>query len=312
MKVSLKPLDQQVMVITGASSGIGLATALAAAAQGAQLVLGARSKETLDEVVAQINQRGPGRSIAVKADVGVREDVQALAQAAIDEFGRIDTWINDAGVSIYGRLDEVSDEDSHRLFQTNFWGVVYGSLAALPHLKRQGGTLINVGSEVSDAVVPLQGMYSASKHAVKGFTDALRVELAADDAPVSVTLIQPTAVDTPYPEHAANYLDQEPKLPSPMIEPEKVADAILEAATDPARDVKVGAMAKLNTVMAKLMPSLADTMAKMQMGRQQRDEAPQTRDGTLYTPGHAGRVHGRGNQNAADTSAARQSNLRAD
>ena len=236
--------------------------------------------------------------------------MERLARAAIERFGRIDTWVNDAGVSIYGRLDEVDDMDSRRLFETNFWGVVYGSLVALPHLKAQGGALINVGSEVSDAVVPLQGMYSASKHAVKGFTDALRIELEADDAPVSVTLIQPTAVDTPYSEHASNYLSQEPKLPTPMIEPQKVAAAILDAATDPARDVRVGAMAVMNSVMSKIAPRMSDRMAQAQMGRQQREEAPHARDGTLYEAGESGRTRGRGGENAAPRKEAKQSNTR--
>jgi len=309
MSLSLKPLDQQVIVITGASSGIGLATALAAAHQGASVVLAARSKQTLDDIAAQIAADG-GQAIAVQADVGNRADVEAIAEAAVTRFGRIDTWINDAGVAIYGRLDEVADEDSQRLFQTNFWGVVHGSLVALPHLKRNGGALINIGSEVSDAAVPLQGMYTASKHAVKGFTDALRIELDADEAPISVTLIQPTAVDTPYPEHARNYLSQEPKLPSPMIEAEKVASAILDAATDPTRSTKVGTMSVLNTTMAKLMPALSDAMAKMQMGRQQRKEPPHSREGTLYQAGECGRTKGRGNQNTADKKEAMASNVR--
>ena len=213
-------------------------------------------------------------------------------------------------MSIYGRLDEVADADNRRLFDTNFWGVVYGSLAALPHLKKQGGALINLGSEVSDAVVPLQGMYSASKHAVKGFTDALRVELLADDAPVSVTLIQPTAVNTPYPEHAANYLNQEPMLPSPQIEPEKVAAAILDAAENPTRAVQVGAMSKMNTLMSKLMPSVADRMSKMYMGKQQRNEPPHSAEGALYEASEDGRTRGRGSENAADPGRAMQSNLR--
>ena len=310
MKVTLKPLDQQVMVITGASSGIGLATALAAAKAGAKLVLAARSKQTLDDVRGWIESHG-GEAVAVEADVGEREQVEAVARAAIERFGRIDTWINNAGVSVYARIDEVSDRDTERIFLTNFWGVVHGSKVALPHLRAQGGALINVGSEVSEAVVPLQGMYSASKHAVKGFTDALRIELDADEAPVSVTLIQPTAVDTPFPEHAGNYLSQEPKLPTPMIEPEKVAFAILEAATEPVRNVRVGTMAKVNTTMAKLLPSLGDMMAKMQIGRQQRDEPPRhPRAGTLYTAGEAGRIHGRGNENPARMSEARESNVR--
>jgi short-subunit dehydrogenase len=309
MTISLKPLDQQVVVITGASSGIGLATALAAAHQGAKLVLAARSAQTLEEIASEIEAAG-GQAISVCADVGSRADVEKIAAMAIEQFGRIDTWVNDAGVSIYGRLDEVSDEDSQRMFQTNFWGVVYGSLVALPHLRKSGGALINVGSEVSDAAVPLQGMYSASKHAVKGFTDALRIELDADEAPISVTLVQPTAVDTPYPEHAGNYLSQEPKLPSPMIEVEKVASAILDAATDPTQNVKVGAMSVLNTTMAKIMPSIGQAMAKMQIGRQQRDEPPHSREGTLYEAGESGRTKGRGNENTADSDEAKRSNVR--
>jgi short-subunit dehydrogenase len=309
MDISLKPLREQVIVITGASSGIGLATAVAAACEGAKLVLAARSKQTLDNIAARLTSDG-AQIVTVEADVGERMQVERIAQTAIDAFGRIDTWINDAGVSIYGRLDEVSDADSMRLFQTNFWGVVFGSLVALPYLRVHGGALINVGSEVSEATVPLQSMYSASKHAVKGFTDGLRMELSADKAPVSVTLIQPTAVDTPYPEHAGNYLDQEPKLPTPMIEPEKVAAAILDAAIKPTRDAKVGAMATLNTTMAKIMPALAEKMAKMQLGRQQRAEAPHAREGTLYRPGESGRIHGRGNDNAADSASARRSNTR--
>jgi short-subunit dehydrogenase len=310
MAITLKPLHQQVIVITGASSGIGLATAFAAADQGAKVVLAARSAQTLDSIVQDIKAYG-GDGAAIVADVGKREDVERIGALAIERYGRIDTWINNAAVSIYGRLDEVSDEDSRRLFDTNFWGVVYGSLAALPHLRKNGGALINIGSEASEAAIPLQGMYSASKHAVKGFTDSLRVELQADDAPVSVTLIQPTAVDTPYPEHAANYLSQEPKLPTPMIEPEKVASAILDAAVDPVHHVKVGAMSKLNTVMSALMPTIAERMAKSYMGKQQRDESPRHGlEGSLYKATEDGRTRGRGNENAADQKEAMQSNVR--
>jgi short-subunit dehydrogenase len=290
----LKPLDQQVIVITGASSGIGLATAETAAKAGARLVLAARSEQALTEIAQRINSEG-GEAVHVVADVSDRQQVQRIAEEALRNFGRIDTWVNDAGLSIYGRLDEVSDEDNRRLFDINFWGVVYGSLAALPHLKAKGGALINVGSEVSDAVVPLQGMYSASKHAVKGFTDALRVEIEEiDKAPVSITLIQPTAVDTPFPEHAKNYMDREPKLPTPMIDPQKVADAILKAAVKPERDIKVGSMSKINTTVSKIAPSLGDKLSAKQADRQQREEWPRDPEGTLYKPGEAGRTHGHG------------------
>lgn len=154
MSNQLKSLDQQVMVITGASSGIGLATAEAAAERGTKLVLAARSEQTINEIAERINAAG-GEAIAVACDVADRGQVERVAQATISRFGRIDTWVNNAGASIYGRLEEVSEEDNRRLFDTNFWGVVNGSLAALPYLKTNGGALINVGSEVSEGVVPL-------------------------------------------------------------------------------------------------------------------------------------------------------------
>jgi len=292
MDYDLKPLDEQVIVITGASSGIGLCTAAMAADKGCKLVLAARSEDVLEELCNEIRVAG-GEAVYCVADVGKREDVEAIARVAIERFGRIDTWVNDAGVAIYGRVWEVSDADSRRLFDTNFWGVVYGSLVALPYLRESQGALINIGSEVSDAVVPLQVMYSSSKHAVKGFTDGLRIELLADKVPVSVTLIQPTAVNTPYPEHARNYMDKEPKLPSPQIDPSKVAQAILHAASHPERDVTVGAMAKLNTTNFKIMPRLADWMAKQYTTKQSYDSPPLNPEGTLYKPGETGRIHGR-------------------
>lgn len=293
MSLLLKPLDQQVIVLTGASSGIGLVTAHSAAKAGAKLVLVARNEDALKDILDQIIQHG-GEAAYVVADVANKSQLANAAQEALTRFGRIDTWINDAGVSIFGRLQEVGDEDSRRLFETNFWGVVHGSLIALPHLKQHGGALINVGSELSEAVVPLQGMYSASKHAVKGFTDALRVELEVEGAPVSVSLIQPTAVDTPYPQHARNYMEQEPKLPSPMIDPQKVADAILHAACNPDRDVKVGAMSKLNTTIGKLLPGIGDKMSGAQADRQHYDEPPRNPEGALFAPGQDGQTHGSG------------------
>jgi short-subunit dehydrogenase len=294
MSARLKPLDQQVIVITGASSGIGLMTAAAAAQRGAKLVLAGRSEQTLDDIVAHITAAG-GDAIAVGCDVADRQQVQSVADAAIARFGRIDTWVNNAGVGMYGRLDVVSEEDNRRLFDTNFWGVVNGSLVALPHLKTGGGALINVGSEVSEAVVPLLGMYAASKHAVKGFTDALRIEIEdVDKAPVSITLIQPSAVDTPFPQHARNYMDREPKLPDPMIEPIQVAEAILAAAVKPTRAAKVGLMASVNTTLPKLSPMLADMLSSLQVNRQQCNEPPRNPMGALYEPCEDGQVFGEG------------------
>lgn len=289
-----RPIQEQVIAVTGASSGIGLCTALMAAERGAKVAMISRSEAILQEMASAIRAEN-GDALAIGADVSNRQEVDAAAEAIMQRFGRIDTWVNNAGVTIYGRLTEVSEQDSRRLFDVNFWGVVNGSLAALPHLAHSGGALINIGSELSDAVMPLQGMYAASKHAVKGFTDALRLEIERiGHAPVSVVLIQPTAVDTPYPEHARNYMEREPKLPGPMLEPAKVANAILKAAVDGGRDVTVGAMAAMNTTVSKLLPRLADRMAVLQAGRQQRDMAPRQREGALYQPSQDGRIHGSG------------------
>lgn len=296
MAIELKKINEQVIVITGASSGIGLATAELAAQRGASVVLAARSDSTINEISDRLNRQG-GRTIAVHCDVSEYNDLEKLAQTASSTFGWIDTWVNNAGLSIYGRLDEVSEEDSRALFDTNFWGVVNGSLIALKYLKPRGGAIINVGSEVSEAYVPLQGMYSATKHAVKGFTDALRVEIElVDKAPVAITLIQPTGVDTPFAEHAMNYLPREAKLPTPMVDPQKVAEAILDAATKHTHHIKVGMNAKINTFMSNNFPGIADHEVAKYVEKQMANEPPRNPQGTLYTPGEAGTTHGQSQQ----------------
>jgi NAD(P)-dependent dehydrogenase (short-subunit alcohol dehydrogenase family) len=282
MKVSLKKLPEQVVVITGASSGIGLATAQLAAARGARVALSSRDETDLGDAVDQIRAQG-GEVISVAGDVADVAAMQRLAQITIARFGQIDTWVNNAGVSIYGRIEEVSVDDARRLFETNYWGVVNGTLAALPHLKRQGGALINIGSVLSDTGYPLQGHYTASKHAVKGFTDSLRLELEKEKAPVSVTLIQPAAIDTPYPEHAKSYLGVQPKQQFPVYAPEVVARVTLACAERPERDVLVGGGAKVFTTMEKIAPRLGDRFKELTSFEAQRSDRPAGQD-TLYAP----------------------------
>ncbi len=161
------------MVITGASSGIGLTTARMAAEAGARLVLAARNTEALDKIVGDINDKHGDVAIAVGADVAKEEDLKRVAERAVERFGGFDTWINNAGVSIYGRVIEVPLADHRKLFETNFWGVVNGSRIACGHFAEAGQDrdgygfeLINLGSALSDRAIPLQGMYCASKHAV--------------------------------------------------------------------------------------------------------------------------------------------------
>ena len=292
MHYSLKPLNEQVIVITGASSGIGLATARAAAARGAKVVLSSRNAEALEKACDSIEADG-GRAARVVADVGRREEVENIATTAIRHFGGFDTWVNNAGVSIYGRLEEVSEEDARRLFDTNFWGVVSGSLVAAAHLKSRGGVIVNLGSELSDASIPMQAMYAASKHAVKGFTDGLRLELQQEQAPISVTLIKPAGINTPYPEHAKNYTSQELTLPPPVYAPEEVAHAILFAAEHPKRDIFVGGGSKLVSSMNARLPAVTDWLnRRFTSGMQFRDAPARDRDGALHAPAGDGHVHG--------------------
>lgn len=292
--MKLKKLPDQVMVITGASSGTGLTTARMAAREGARLVLVARDQAALDQLAEELRQQGC-EALAVAADVGQQDEVRRVGELAIERFGRIDTWVNNAGVSIYGKHEDVPMEDNFRLFQTNFWGVVNGSLEAVRHMKERGGAIINVGSESGDHAVPLQGMYSASKHAVKGFTDSLRIELEHDKLPISVTLIKPISVDTMHTVHARNYMETEPRLPSPVYAPEIVADAILYAASHPKRDVYIGGAARAWAAGAHYAPALVDKYNatagyRAQLSGERTD--PERRD-ALYAPDGAAELRQR-------------------
>ena len=303
LPMKLKALNDQVIVITGASSGIGLVTARQAARRGARLVLAARSEESIRQLADEINSTG-GQAAYVAADVASEDSVNRISTAALARFGRIDTWVNNAGVAIFGKIEDVSDEDHQKLFQTNFWGTVYGSLVALPYLKREGGALINVGSVVSDQAVPLQGMYSASKHAVKGFTDALRMELAEEGAPVSVTLIKPAAIDTPYPQHARNYLPLEPKHPAPVYAPEVVSesDSPLRHPSDARRFCRW--RWKGHLAYRHLRPRTADKWMEKNMVRQQKTDQPPFPNAHrgLYAPSGDLQERGRSPHHVAESS----------
>jgi short-subunit dehydrogenase len=283
MKPPFKPVKDQVIVITGASSGIGLATADIAASRGAAVVLAARSEGDLTDAVARIKKNG-GRAAAVAADVTDEQQVAGIAMAAMREFGRIDTWVNNAGIGMYGRLLEQPIEEKRKLFDTNFWSVVYGCKTAVEHMRTRGGTIVNIGSEASDRAVPLLGIYSASKHAVKGYTDALRMELEHDQLPIWVSLVKPGPIDTPFPQHAPNYMDKEPKHAPPVYPPEEVAYAILKCAEKPVRDIVVGGVPRLQLAMGTIAPRLTDVMMERQMWRQTKRDEPPFSDDSLDRP----------------------------
>lgn len=293
MTTTLKPLQDQVIVLTGASSGIGLCTARMAAKQGAKLVLAARSENALHQLTNEITQAG-GQAVYVVADVSQQADVQRITQAA-QHFGGFDTWINNAGVSIYGKLEQVPIADMRQLFETNFWGLVYGSLEAAEHLKGKGGAIINVGSILSDVTAILQTIYSASKHAVKGFTDGLRMELEMDNTPVSVTLIQPASIDTPYTLHAKNYMDRQAKHGPPAYAPETVARAILHCCATPEREVVVGGGGRAFIGIKRWTPALFDLYMAKVFAQQEHAQEPApnlANNGLDYA---AGKLQERGN-----------------
>ena len=298
MKPQLMNIREQVMVITGASSGIGLTTARMAAQQGASVVLAARDQNVLDRLCEEVESSG-GKALAVATDVSRLEDVEALADKASERFGAFDTWVNNSGGSVYGSLLDIPVEEERKLFETNYWGVVYGSRVAAKHLQTRGGAIINLGSVASDRAIPLQAAYSASKHAVKAYTDALRTELEKEGAPVSVTLIKPTAIDTPFFRHAATHMDSQPIEPSPMYAPDAVARAILYAAQHPVRDILVGGRATMESAMGRLVPRFGDWMMRATMfdgQKSQRRPLPQDNQGLERA---SGELQERGNYDDA-------------
>jgi short-subunit dehydrogenase len=257
------------------------------------VVLAARNARDLVEIADAIRAAG-GEAAVVVADVSVRADVDEIAATAMRRFGRIDTWVNNASTSIYGRLDEVDVEDQRRLFDVNYWGTVHGSLVAVPFLRERGGALVNIGSVLSDRAIPLQGVYCATKHALKAFTDALRMELEEEGAPISVSLVKPATIDTPFYEHARNYMDVDPKPIPPVYAPEVVADAILRCAEHPTRDVFAGAAAIGLAATGAHGKRLADKAMERTLFAGQRRDARTREEDNLYGPlDHDGGERGR-------------------
>jgi short-subunit dehydrogenase len=293
MSIKLKKIKDQVIVITGASSGIGLETAKLAAEMGAKVVLASRNGKELQKIVNKLKAKG-GDALAVETNVQSFKAVQNLADQTIAKYGRIDTWVNNAGHSVFGPLLEIPEEEERAIFETNFWGVRHGCRVAVPLLSEKGGALINIGSEVSAVSVPIQGMYSATKHAVKAYTDALRVELEHKNIPISVTLVRPAAINTPFAKHASNHLEKgAPSLPPPVYDVENVARAILKCAETPHRDAYIGSASRIFDVASTLFPKITDRLLKGMIDRQAKgdpEDHPKSKESVLSAPLREGKT----------------------
>jgi NAD(P)-dependent dehydrogenase (short-subunit alcohol dehydrogenase family) len=289
-----KSISEQVIVVVGASSGIGLATARGAAARGARVVLAARNGRDLARAVDEIRRAG-GEAIAVPTDVTDPAQVEALGRRAIAAYGRVDTWAHVAGVTAYAEFLEQSPEDFARVMDVVFYGQVNGARVALPLLEQTGGAFVSVGSGFSDRGVPLQSAYCAAKHALKGWIDSLRVELAHRRSPVRLTLIKPASMNTPLFAKARTQTGRLPQPIPPVYDPELAADAILRAAEGDVRERHVGSAGRLLSLADRVTPALLDASLRVVGYAQQQTDQPKAADApsNLHAPmEHDGGVRG--------------------
>lgn len=256
----LKPLQQQVVVVFGASSGIGRETALRFARKGAKVAAASNDAHGLQTLVEEITGAG-GQAVGMVADAVEFAQVQAVARETVRRFGRLDTWVHAAAVSVYATFEQTTPEGFARILTVNVMGQVHGIKAALPYMKQgQGGALIVISSVEAQISLPFNSAYAASKHALHGIAQALRLELNHDKAPVSLTEIMPASIDTPLFGKAGTKLGVEPMGIPPVYPASMVADAILYAATHPIREIVVGNAGKMMLLTNRFAPLLLDAM----------------------------------------------------
>jgi NAD(P)-dependent dehydrogenase (short-subunit alcohol dehydrogenase family) len=284
--MKLKPISEQVVVLMGASSGIGRQAALDFAKRGARVVVAARGEEGLASLIEEIRSAG-GEARAFAADTSDFHQVKSLADRAAEIYGRIDTWVHCAAVSIYATFEQTTAEEFRRIVDVNLNGQAYGAMAALPHLRNAGGgALIHISSVEARRGLPFQSAYAASKHGITGFLESLRLELKQEGVPISVTEIIPSAINTPLFNKARTKLGVKPMGLQPIYQPQLVADAILYAAEHPIRDFVVGGAGKAMKMTQELLPGLADQiLLRIGFEGQKTDEAkPETAPDNLYAP----------------------------
>ncbi|MDQ0848730.1 short-subunit dehydrogenase [Arthrobacter sp. B3I9] len=281
-----------VVVITGASSGIGRATALRFAKNRARLVLAARSTKALETVAEECRKRG-AQAIAVPTDVTDPEAVQALAARAVHEFGRLDVWVNNAAISVFGRITDVPLRDFQRVLDVNVSGYVHGARAALPYLRKQGsGVLVNVSSIVGEIAQPYTAAYSMSKAAVRALGVSIRSELRLDGVTgVKVCTVMPATMDTPFFQHAANYTGRRVVAMPPLYTAERTARTIVKAARKPRRETVVGPGGRMLALQHKITPGAVEATMAVQVDKTHLSRRYDAQDssGNLYQPSEEGR-----------------------
>ncbi|YAF97462.1 MAG: SDR family oxidoreductase [Nodularia sp. CChRGM 3473] len=284
--MQLKPINQQVVAVVGASSGIGRQTALQFARRGAKVVVSARGESKLKSLVEEIRGFG-GEATYVVADVEVFEQVKAIADKTIEVYGRLDTWVHAAAIGIFATFDKITPEEFKHVIDVNLMGQVYGAMVALPHLKREGrGALIHISSIEGRRSLPYQSAYSAAKHGIEGFIEAMRVELQHEKFPISVTSVKPAVINTPFWNNGLTKLGVKPSGIPPYYDPQLVADAILYAAEHPTRDLLVGDVAKIIDLLERISPSLVDSLLLLIGFQLQRTSEPKSEDApnNFYQP----------------------------